>query len=316
MPARTTRRRTDASSVCLFSGGLDSFIGAIDLLGADERPLLVSHYWDGVTSQHQGQCFAALETRFPDAELTQLRARVGFPKDLVVDSQAEDTLRARSFMFFALAALAASALGDQTTIHVPENGFISLNVPIDPLRLGANSTRTTHPYYMARFNELLDALDISARLVNRYRHMTKGQMAVACVDRDWLAAQAHITMSCSSPTKARWVHREPTHCGYCVPCIIRRAALLHGFGRDNTPYVLANLSHQVLNTNKAEGAHVRSFQFAIARLAQAPERARLDIHRPGPLIDHPDDFEAYRAVYVAGLDEVARFLNGVRARPQ
>jgi hypothetical protein len=31
-------------------------------------------------------------------------------------------------------------------LHVPENGLIVINVPLDPLRLGAFSTRTTHPF--------------------------------------------------------------------------------------------------------------------------------------------------------------------------
>ena len=47
----------------------------------------------------------------------------------------ESTTRGRSFLFFALAALAASGLGGQPVIYVPENGLISLNVPLDPLRV-------------------------------------------------------------------------------------------------------------------------------------------------------------------------------------
>src|SRR5262249_50058169 len=35
-----------ADSVCLFSGGLDSFVGAIDLLAQGAKPIFVSHYWD------------------------------------------------------------------------------------------------------------------------------------------------------------------------------------------------------------------------------------------------------------------------------
>ena len=45
---------------------------------------------------------------------------------------------------------------------------------------------------------------------------------------------------------------------------------------------------------KAEGEHVRSFQLALSRLAHKPERARFDIHRPGPLIDHPEKLAGLR----------------------
>ncbi len=307
------------SSVCLFSGGLDSFIGAIDLLVEEEMPLLVSHYWDGTTSKHQTYCFKALARRFSGTTVHHLRARVGFPSDSVKGSAGEPTQRARPFLFFALATLAASSLDDEVVVHVPENGLISLNVPLDPLRLGALSTRTTHPYYMARFNELVANVELPVRLENRYRHQTKGQMVKGCTDLDFLRKEAKNTMSCSAPTKHRFDRdealRKPMHCGHCVPCLIRRASLVAGLGADTTSYTIANLRGRVLDTNKAEGEHVRSFHSALRRLAQKPSRARFDIHKPGPLIDHPDDLDAYLRVYVNGMREVDRLLKGVRAEP-
>lgn len=308
-------RIADPTCVCLFSGGLDSFIGAIDLLASGEQPLLISHYWDGITSKHQGHCAEVIKQHLSCTNLNHIRARVGFPDDQVEGVEGENTLRGRSFLFFALATLAASAIGGDVVVHVPENGLISLNVPLDPLRMGALSTKTTHPYYMARFNELLVGIGINTQLLNTYRHQTKGQMVENCADRNLLRNEARNTMSCSSPTKTRWSGREPMHCGYCVPCIIRQASLVHGLGQDDTIYAVSDFGSRILDTNKAEGEHVRSFQFALARLARNPERALLEIHRPGPLIDHPNDLEAYKTVYVEGMAEVGRFLEGVRAKP-
>lgn len=317
-PAKGNLRIANPDCVCLFSGGLDSFIGAIDLFAAGSTPLLVSHYWDGITSQHQRMCAEALKGRFPTAAFHHVRAHVGFPKDTVDDS-VEDTLRGRSFMFFALAALAADAIGGDVTIHVPENGLISLNVPLDPLRVGALSTRTTHPFYMARVNELFGTLGLRSSLLNPYRFQTKGAMAKRCADTSFLAVHAKNTMSCSSPGKTRFAkdesQRQPKHCGYCVPCLIRRAALLEGCGEDSTPYQLADLHAQTIRTDRAEGSHIRSFQLAISRLRSHPARARLDIHRPGPLNDYPGDLDAYHDVYVEGLEEVAKLLEGVQAEP-
>jgi 7-cyano-7-deazaguanine synthase in queuosine biosynthesis len=312
-------RTANPTGVCLFSGGLDSFIGAIDLFAGGEKPMLVSHYWDGITSKHQNYCRGVLKRHFPAIEFNHIRARVGFPTDTVKDSPAENTLRARSFLFFALAALAADAIGGDIVVHVPENGLISLNVPLDPLRLGALSTRTTHPFYMARFDELLRGLKITARLDNAYRHQTKGAMAKGCADLTFLRKQARNTMSCSSPTKSRWAkdedQRQPKHCGHCVPCLIRRAAILEGWGPDDTPYQIPDLQARVLDTNRAEGEHIRSFQLALSRLAKKPGRAKFDIHRPGPLSDFPGDFGAYETVYAEGLREVGRLIVGVRVEP-
>ncbi len=319
-PVLNKLRTAHPSCVCLFSGGLDSFVGAIDLIAEGEEPLLVSHYWDSnSTSPYQNQCLKALKKQFPDVHLNQVQARIGFPKGTVNGSTGEDTLRGRSFLFFALAALTADATGERMEIHVPENGLISLNVPLDPTRLGALSTRTTHPFYMARVNELFDGLGLATALYNRYAHRTKGQMAAECKVPIFLRDSAHLTMSCSSPGKARFArdadNREPKHCGYCVPCIIRRAAISDGCAPDKTRYLIQDLHAQILDTTEVKGQHVRSFQMALSRLKSMPGQSRFDIHRPGPLTDHPNDWDKYERVFIEGLEEVQKYLAGVEARP-
>ena len=78
-------------------------------------------------------------------------------------------------MFFALGLFAGSGLEGDFTLMAPENGLIALNVPLDPLRLGALSTRTTHPFYIARWNELLSLLEVPGRVENPYWNQTKGE---------------------------------------------------------------------------------------------------------------------------------------------
>ena len=90
---------------------------------------------------------------------------------------------------------------------------------------------------------------------------------------------------------------------------------MKGLGNDDTYYTIANLKARTLDTNKAEGDHVRSFQYSLEKMKSDPGRSRFDIHRPGPLIDHPADLGAYEAVYVKGLAEVGAVLAGVKAKP-
>ena len=111
-------------------------------------------------------------------------------------------------------------------LKVPENGLIALNVPLDRLRLGALSTRTTHPFYIARWNEMLAALGIAGRIENPYWDKTKGEMVAGCVNPSLLAKLAPSSLSCSSPSKGRWTKQPQGHCGFCLPCLIRRASLL------------------------------------------------------------------------------------------
>jgi hypothetical protein len=303
---------TTISSCCLFSGGLDSFIGAIDLLHQGESPLLVSHGWVASDSKHQQLCLDALTANFTSASVRHLRSRIGFPEQLVKDSEPERTERSRSFLFFSLAVLAVSGMQSQTKISIPENALISLNIPLDPLRLGAFSTRTTHPFYIARFNEMLATVGISSQLQNPYQHLTKGEMVSNCKDQELLRNSHSLTMSCSSASKARWKGLPPSHCGHCVPCIIRRAALANM--PDATVYV-TDLHARTLNSMKAEGSDIRSFQFAIHRLRNDPNRARVLIHQSGPLTDHPTQIEDFAQVYLRGLQEVERLLTGVNTSP-
>ncbi len=302
--------------VCLFSGGLDSFVGAIDLLAAKRRPLLISHYWDLSTSS-QKTCASRLAAVYGDMEPCHVRARVGFDKhDFDMVSEAEPTQRGRSFLFFALAALAASGLANGTTIFVPENGLISLNVPLDPLRVGAWSTRTTHPFYMAQWNELLSSVGIGARLENPYRFKTKGEMLAECTNRAILSRHVGDTISCSSVAKARFRGESPRHCGYCVPCLIRRAAIAKAFGDDPTVYSLTGLSAGTINAQKGEGEHVRPFQLMGRRLRDKPGLAHLLIRKPGPLSDYGDaEIAAYADVFWRGVEEVADLIGEARVRP-
>ncbi|WP_254446451.1 Qat anti-phage system QueC-like protein QatC [Ruegeria sp. HKCCD8929] len=299
-------------AINLFSGGLDSLIGAIDALEAGGAPLLVSHAGEGAVSKSQEECFEVLKTAYPDAAFDRLRIWMTFGDGLIDGVESESTTRGRSFLFFSLGVAAGTGLGKEFVLRVPENGLIALNVPLDRLRLGALSTRTTHPFYMARWNELLEALGIDGQLVNPYWDKTKGEMVTACANPGVLNDAVEHSLSCSSPAKGRWKKEAQGHCGYCLPCLIRRASLA---GNDPTTYRVPDLTAHTLDTRQAEGQQVRSFQLAISRLARRPELARVLIHKPGSLSDNPDRINAYADVYRRGLEEVGAILAGVKTAP-
>jgi len=304
-------------SVSLFSGGLDSLIGAIDLLEDGSTPLLVSHFGEGATSDAQGKLFAGLKKHYITSSFERLRVGMTFVDGLVEGVGSENSTRGRSFLFFALGVFAGTGLGRRFILRVPENGLIALNVPLDPLRLGSNSTRTTHPYYMARWNDLLVALGIDGEIRNPYWDRTKGEMAAACRNPDLLKKLATDSLSCSSPAKARWLGHGIEQCGYCLPCLIRRAALAAawGTGNDPTTYTVPDLHAYPLDTRQATGVQVRSFQYAIERLKAKPQLANLLIHKPGSLADEAEHLDQLADVYRRGLSEVERLIDGAEAKP-
>jgi hypothetical protein len=217
-------------NVNLFSGGLDSLIGAIDVLESGGHPLFVSHAGEGATSKSQEDCFEPLQKHYAKLAPARLRVWMSFVKDFVRNVGPEDSTRARSFLFFALGIFAGSGLGGTFTLRVPENGLISLNVPLDPLRLGALSTRTTHQFYIARWNQLLTLLGIPASIENPYWAKTKGEMVSGCANPKLLQSLVPSSLSCASPTKGRW-KKLPTE--HCLPdtargaCIGRRPDEIH-----------------------------------------------------------------------------------------
>jgi len=305
------------NELSLFSGGLDSLAGVIDLLESGRTPLLVSHASEGATSSAQNELFTKLKARYSEIPFERLRVWMSFPNGLVSNVDAEPSTRGRSFLFFAIGVFAGTGLGTEFKLRVPENGLIALNVPLDPLRLGSNSTRTTHPFYIARWNDLINELGINGSIENPYWNKTKGEMVIECANQELIKELASESLSCSSPAKARWSGYSNQHCGYCLPCLIRRAALDSAWGAnvDNTSYTISNLRESPLNTLDSTGKQVRSFQYAIERLRKNPAIASLLIHKPGPLTDVIDEVEQLANVYSRGLAEVAQLINGVVTKP-
>lgn len=307
----------DFDALSLFSGGLDSLIGAIDLLESGRIPLLISHAGEGATSEAQNTIFGKLQQHYRQVKFDRLRVWMAFPNGLIKGVSSESSTRGRSFLFFALGAFAGSGLDSNFVLQVPENGLIALNVPLDPLRLGSNSTRTTHPFYMSRWNDLLKELGIDGRVENQYWNRTKGEMVAACASGALLESLVADSLSCSSPSKGRWEGHGIEHCGYCLPCLIRRAALDAAWGRghDLTKYTLPNLRSHPLCTGESTGKQVRSFQVAIERLRKNPNLAKLLIHKPGPLTDVTHSLNQLADVYLRGMNEVAQLIQGVETKP-
>lgn len=304
------------SEVSLFSGGLDSLVAAVDKLTLGKRPLFMSHYWDAETAKSQNYLLDHIEKKYGDDAFSSLRVRLGFGKRDLDTGENEETQRGRSFLFYSLATMAAASFDKRTTVNVPENGLIALNVPLDPLRFGALSTRTAHPHFMASVQRLIDRLGLEVVLKNPYRHRTKGEMVRDCRDLPYLRTLVPHSMSCSSPAKARYKKLSPRHCGYCVPCMIRRASLNEGLGvADRTVYTVQDLAAQTLRSDRAEGEHVRSFQLMLARLRRDPKLAKILVHKPGPLIDAPAEIPDYADVFRRGVYEVGKILDGVTVKP-
>ncbi|MBJ6370778.1 hypothetical protein [Sedimentitalea arenosa] len=208
----------DAQEVILFSGGLDSFAGALEVLATTKtNVVLVSHRSAQKVIPRQVELGDFLAQRYPGrvAHLNILARRKG--------QEARDTnQRSRSFLFAALGFVVAQAFGAQR-ISFFENGIVSHNLPLSPQIVGTMATRTTHPLSLTRMNELLKHLDGSApEIVNRYQWLTKTEV-VQRISQHGASPQIARAVSCTS---VRDQDTLRTHCGACSQCLDRRFAIL------------------------------------------------------------------------------------------
>jgi 7-cyano-7-deazaguanine synthase in queuosine biosynthesis len=293
-------------AMVLFSGGLDSFAGAIDVLEEREGLIgLVGQYGSGSTSQSQEQTHQVLNNEYPDRS-----RRYGFwaQPSRPGERSSENTMRSRSILFLALGTVMAAARGHRRTLFVPENGFISLNVPLSYSRMGSLSTRTTHPHFISLYRQLLTALAIDVEVRLPYRFRTKGEMLNASRNRDVLLQGLPATVSCSRPDAGRYQKRPPgTHCGYCVPCIIRLSAM-HAAGINLAGAAYFDVAHEHAGAGTVRGTDRRGFELAIAHLQElSPLRLAAETAGAGPF--PPEDINQYADMYRRGLLEVGAFLN-------
>lgn len=297
------------TAVSLFSGGLDSLVGVINLLESGYTVGLVSHYKRGSEHKAQDDVYQALENHYGSSRMRRFEFYVQ-PNQRNPLAKKEGTSRARSFLFLTLGLSIASIAGVPLDLEVPENGLISLNVPLTDTRLSSHSTRTTHPHYFALFRSVLQGLGITSSVINPYQLQTKGEMMQLCLNQGLLAAVYPLSISCSHADNSRLqIGSHPgIHCGYCVPCIIRQAAE-HAHQGIRTEYVY-QIKVNPPNHSEGRGRDLRAFKMALEELnGLAAHSIMLRVLKSGPLpIPTQADLEGYVGTFQRGMAEVRNFL--------
>lgn len=269
-------------AVVLFSGGLDSLAGVIDLLAAGRRLLLVSHYDYGQLAQVQHRLAGALAAYFGAGHLHHLALRLQCPETL------ELTLRSRSFLYLTLGLATAAALGPGVPVVVPENGWIALNPPLTLNRLGSYSTRTAHPRFLASLAAIWQAVGLRHPLINPYAWQSKGEVLAGCREPELLGRLTPLTVSCARPVAARWRGLGGGACGYCYPCLLRRAAV-HRLGWDEAGHYLREaLADPEVFRGRVTGADLRALLVAVKTWQSQPEAILARVIPPGALDPHQE----------------------------
>lgn len=234
----------DYETVALFSGGLDSLIGFVDIvssLSENKKELLISHIELGKEGGDQNRILNSCklpENNFFTDKYEQLQVNAGLiSRSYQNKMPTESTFRSRSLLFFAMGIYAAHHISDEMPLIVPENGTISINIPLNKSRRSSCSTRTTHPTFINRIEKALNKIGIHNRFNNPYRLKTKADMMEECFadpkKKKILTELYKHSCSCAKRSHNRWWDKcgkeisanHINHCGMCLPCIYRRVAL-------------------------------------------------------------------------------------------
>jgi 7-cyano-7-deazaguanine synthase in queuosine biosynthesis len=287
-----------ADDVCLLSGGLDSLCGALIRLQQPGRAFFLGHADTSTLIRHAQQHLQEhLASQTPPRTYTQYPLRHRGKVN-------HRTPKTRSLLFMTMAVAAASGMG-ATRVLVPENGFTSINPPLEPSRAGVMTTRSTHPWTFHSLAELLGALGLDGiTVLNPHQDLTKGQLLAAAMPNATPADQALAakTVSCAKPNPGRPPGGDPnTQCGLCVACLVRRAAFIASGVPDLTPYAVDTWGEAAA----AAVRHARRHDVAAWRSATENGIAR---HRIlGSAVWPPGtDFDGVLDLCDRGLKELAR----------
>ncbi|RWR05311.1 hypothetical protein D2T33_20020 [Sinirhodobacter populi] len=284
-----------ADCVSLFSGGLDSLLGVSKLVADGRTPVLVSHSYRGDKS-YQRDLVPRIGKQLPWFEANAHPVKTG-------GGPHDTSMRTRSLGFLAYGVVVASAVAStrgaaqgQIDLFVPENGFIALNAPLTRRRVGSHSTRTTHPYFLNLIQEVLNAVGLPVRLTNEFRHYTKGEMMDEAAQAGRPTDIFSRTVSCG-----KW-KRKNTQCGYCVPCLIRKAAFFKAGIDDHTRY-----RYDVAEAWR--DPKIRDDLLAVVLAARnGTEDSRARAIASGPLPFEIVERDGWFSVNERGLSEVSEYL--------
>ena len=204
------------ANVSLFSGGLDSLAGAVEILEKEAgKVYLVSHVSQSGTKRTQDKLIQALREKWPD----RIR-HYQFSSHLHGIKAREETQRSRSLLFGSIAFAIGHAIGLKS-FNMFENGVTSINFPKRQSLMNGRASRTTHPKTVALLQNLFSLIQgAEARIHNPFLYNTKMDVVARLKE----LGHHELYPSAVSCGVARSMVAPATHCGGCNQCLDRRFA--------------------------------------------------------------------------------------------
>jgi hypothetical protein len=285
--------------IALLSGGLDSFCGALIRIRQPGTVRFLAHADTSKAVRHAQQ---RLQKHLAALTPPRVYEHYALAPGASVRNYVPKT---RSLLFMAMGVAAATGSG-AARVLVPENGFTSINPPLEPSRGGVMTTRSTHPWTFHSVAGLLGTLGLDrVSVLNPYGALTKGELvgqALAGAGEELLDLAAE-TVSCAKMNAGRPKKGNANvQCGLCVACLVRRAAFIGAAVPDRTPYACDGTSSVAAHTRRVRRHDVDAWRTATEPDGGIPEHRVLasGLWPPGT------DLDAVLALCQRGLKELAR----------
>jgi Queuosine biosynthesis protein QueC len=223
--------------VGMWSGGLDAFAGIYQRLRSHPEKSFVLFGTGANVNVHKLQEDTEKQIRaiFP-GRCTLYRVPIRFCDSDEI--RKNKITRARGVVFSMLGAACASLMGQQELCFY-ENGTGAINLPYRASALGLDHTRSVHPLTLLKVSNLISKLlEEPFRVWNPFLFSTKAEMCQILAE-DVTGKLSSLTKSCDSPHR-----RNPSQCGYCSSCLLRRQALSAAKIEDKTRYVILHGDHE------------------------------------------------------------------------
>ena len=301
--------------ICLFSGGLDSFCGAIKLLEEGKSPCLVGHNEYPKLKKKQENFVLTFQERYSNQKVRFIGFSANSRAPITMDGERlkkhEDTSRGRSLLFLCAALSIAGILGNDMPVYITENGFIGLNIPLTNSRKGTCSTRTTHPYFLGRFLDILHMVGIKNPIQNFYAYSTKREIVNGVKNTEAFKKHYMDTISCSHPCLARYDKERnpdyPINCGYCYPCLIRKSSLLD---IKDFRYWYTESASEFLknNSNNQKANDLRAVISTLYRYKKIDDEGLKDMIRCSGKLDE-ESVQKFLRVYKSTMEDLIELLS-------
>jgi Queuosine biosynthesis protein QueC len=217
--------------VALWSGGLDALAGLYTRLQDNPGNSFVLFGTGSNTSIYARQSKVAqkIQPIFP-GRCNLYRVPIHFSGSS--EHRKNKMSRARGVAFTLLGS-ACSYLMGQRVLYVYENGVGAINLPYRASAVGLDHSRSVHPRTLTMVSDIVsEIIGENFQVKNPFLFWTKAEMCRALAE-DKRSDLSALTMSCDSPHR-----QQPTQCGYCSSCLLRRQSLAASKVEDKTRYVV------------------------------------------------------------------------------